>query len=101
MLLPARYGRRRLYNHALTPDYNHTQLFTSTRTHALNISSYNYLGFAQTRGCCADAVEESIKRHGISALSSRLEGGTTDLHTIGEALVARAHHGLPMGFLYL
>ena len=72
----------------ISPDYNRTQLFTGTRTRALNISSYNYLGFAQTSGGCADAVEESIKRYGISTLGSRLEGGATDLHAVGDALVA-------------
>ncbi len=82
-------GRTIMLLDRISPDYNHTQLFTGTRTRALNISSYNYLGFAQARGGCADAVEESIKRYGISSLSSRLEGGTTDLHTIGEALVAK------------
>lgn len=55
----------------------------------MNVSSYNYLGFAQARGGCADAVEEGIKRYGISSLASRAEGGTTDLHLQAEALVAR------------
>ena len=73
----------------ISPDYNHSMVLTGTRTRALNISSYNYLGFAQARGGCADAVEESIKRYGISTCGSRLEGGTSDLHLIGEALVAR------------
>ncbi|KAJ3503930.1 hypothetical protein NLJ89_g8211 [Agrocybe chaxingu] len=81
-------GRTILLLDRISPDYNHTQIFTGTRTRALNISSYNYLGFAQARGGCADAVEESIKRYGISSLGSRLEGGSTDLHAIGEALVA-------------
>jgi serine palmitoyltransferase len=55
----------------------------------MNVSSYNYLGFAQAQGGCADAVEEAIKRYGISTLGSRAEGGTTDLHLQAEALVAR------------
>ena len=69
-------------------DYNKTQIMTGTRTRALNISSYNYLGFAQARGGCADAVEEALKRYGISTCGARLEGGSSDLHIIGEALVA-------------
>jgi serine palmitoyltransferase len=69
-------------------DYNKTQLLTGTRTRALNISSYNYLGFAQARGGCADAVEEAIKRYGVSTCGARLESGTSDLHVLGEALVA-------------
>jgi serine palmitoyltransferase len=82
-------GRTILVLDRVSPDYNHTQLFTGSRTRALNISSYNYLGFAQGQGGCADAVEESIKRYGVSTLGSRLEGGSSDLHTVSEALVAK------------
>ncbi|KAJ3505319.1 hypothetical protein NMY22_g17627 [Coprinellus aureogranulatus] len=82
-------GRTIVLLDRISPDYNHTQLFTGSRTRALNISSYNYLGFAQGHGGCADAVEESIKRYGVSTLGSRLEGGSSDLHTISEALVAK------------
>lgn len=70
-------------------DYNDSFDFTGTKRRALNVSSYNYLGFAQARGGCADAVEESITRYGVSACGSRLESGTLDLHTQAEALVAR------------
>ncbi len=72
-----------------TADYNRTFNYSGTRTRALNVSSYNYLGFAQARGGCADAVEESIKRYGVSSCGSRLEGGTLDLHVQGEAMVAQ------------
>jgi serine palmitoyltransferase len=70
-------------------DYNKTQILAGTRTRALNISSYNYLGFAQARGGCADAVEECLRFYGISTGGPRLEGGSIDLHVLGEALVAR------------
>ncbi|KAG1743721.1 pyridoxal phosphate-dependent transferase [Suillus paluster] len=60
-----------------------------TITRALNISSYNYLGFAQARGGCADAVEESIRRYGVSACGTRFENGSSELHVSAEALVAR------------
>ncbi|KAE9406852.1 serine palmitoyltransferase 2 [Gymnopus androsaceus JB14] len=73
----------------VTPDYNHTQILLGTRTRALNISSYNYLGFAQAHGGCADAVEEGMKRYGVSTAGARLEGGSTDLHITAEALVAK------------
>jgi hypothetical protein len=82
-------GRTIMLLDRYSPDYNATQIFTGTRTRALNISSYNYLGFAQATGGCADAVEESIRRYGISSAGSRLEGGSTDLHGLAEALVAR------------
>lgn len=70
-------------------DYNNNQYLTGHTTRTLNISSYNYLGFAQGRGGVADAVEESLKRYGVSSCGSRLEGGTTDLHVLGESLVAK------------
>jgi serine palmitoyltransferase len=70
-------------------DNNHTQIFTGSKTRALNISSYNYLGFAQARGGCADAVEESIRRYGVSTCGTRLESGSSELHVSAEALVAR------------
>ncbi|TFK29509.1 serine palmitoyltransferase 2 [Coprinopsis marcescibilis] len=82
-------GRTIMLLDRMSPDYNHSQILTGTRTRALNISSYNYLGFAQARGGCADAVEESIKRYGVSTCGPRLEGGSSDLHTIGEGLVAK------------
>jgi len=70
-------------------NHNESFDFTGTKRRALNVSSYNYLGFAQARGGCADAVEEAITRYGVSACGSRLEGGTLDLHLQAEALVAR------------
>ncbi|PPQ99309.1 hypothetical protein CVT24_009177 [Panaeolus cyanescens] len=82
-------GRTILLLDRVSPDYNHSYVFTGNRTRALNISSYNYLGFAQGYGGCADAVEEGIRRYGISSLGSRLEGGTSDLHVYGEKLVAK------------
>ncbi|KAJ7472068.1 pyridoxal phosphate-dependent transferase, partial [Mycena latifolia] len=69
-----------------SPDYNASQIFTGTRTRALNISSYNYLGFAQANGGCADAVEESIRGYGVSSAGARLAGGSTDLHALAEAV---------------
>ncbi|KAJ6511413.1 pyridoxal phosphate-dependent transferase [Mycena vitilis] len=82
-------GRTIMLMDRYSPDYNKTQIFTGTRTRALNISSYNYLGFAQAKGGCADAVEESIRRYGVSSAGARLEGGSTDLHGLAESLVAR------------
>lgn len=62
-----------------TDDFNEHFRFTGTHTETLNMSSYNYLGFAQSEGPCADAVEECIKKYGISSTSSRQDAGTTDL----------------------
>jgi len=60
-------------------DYNHSLHLTGTYTTTLNLSSYNYLGFAQSNGPCADEVQSSISEYGISSSSPRLESGTSDL----------------------
>ena len=70
-------------------DYNNTFYLTGATTRGLNISSYNYLGFAQARGGCADAVEECLRRYGVSTCGARLEGGSSELHATTEALVAQ------------
>jgi serine palmitoyltransferase len=62
-----------------TNDFNEHYQFTGTYTETLNMSSYNYLGFAQSEGPCADAVEDTIKKYGISAVSPRADSGTSDL----------------------
>lgn len=60
-------------------DYNRTYQYTGTYTETLNMSSYNYLGFAQSEGPCADAVEECVRTYGVSVSSPRGDAGTTDL----------------------
>ncbi|KAI5280223.1 serine palmitoyltransferase component, partial [Ascosphaera acerosa] len=71
-----------------TDDHNHHFYFTGTTTETLNLSSYNYLGFAQSEGPCADAVEDTLRKYGITAASTRSEAGTQDLHTEVEELIA-------------
>jgi len=70
-------------------DNHSTFSLMGTMTRCLNISSYNYLGFAAAQGGCADAVEESLRRYGVSTCGARLEGGSSELHVTAEALVAR------------
>ncbi|KAL7789132.1 serine palmitoyl transferase subunit [Trichoderma ceciliae] len=60
-------------------DYNYTYRYTGTYTETLNMSSYNYLGFAQSEGPCADAVDECVKKYGVTFGSPRSESGTSDL----------------------
>lgn len=55
---------------------------------ATNFSSYNYLGFAQNEGLCADQVEECVKEYSMSSASTRMEGGTLDIHQNLEKKVA-------------
>ena len=70
-------------------DHNLHFKLTGTTTETLNMSSYNYLGFAQSEGPCADFVEENIKRYGVTVNSARADVGTSDLHVEAEELIAR------------
>ncbi|KAJ3131036.1 serine palmitoyltransferase component [Physocladia obscura] len=70
-------------------DYNKSFQLKGTTREVLNLSSYNYLGFAQSEGPCADAVEAVIKKYGIQGGTSRMDNGTLDLHLEAESLVAR------------
>lgn len=49
--------------------------FTGTETRCLNLASYNYLGFAQASGPCAEAAEKAIQKFGCSMCSTRQELG--------------------------
>jgi len=69
-------------------DFNLSFKLTGTTTQTLNMSSYNYLGFAQSEGECADAAEQSIRKYGISFCSPRSDAGTSDMHLEVERLVA-------------
>jgi serine palmitoyltransferase len=70
-------------------DFNRTFRLTGKVTETLNLASYNYLGFAQKSGPCADAVEQATLINGIASPSPRAEAGTTQLHIDLERLVAR------------
>lgn len=41
----------------------------------INMGSYNYLGFAENTGACADAAVESTQKYGAGVSSSRCEIG--------------------------
>ncbi|RAL68557.1 hypothetical protein DID88_007282 [Monilinia fructigena] len=72
-----------------TDDFNKNYQYTGTYTETLNLSSYNYLGFAQSEGPCADAVEETIRKYGISSASPRADAGTSDLALEVEDRIAK------------
>jgi serine palmitoyltransferase len=72
-----------------TDDFNKHFQFTGTFTETLNLSSYNYLGFAQSEGPCADQVEEATKKYGVSNASTRLDAGTSDLTLEVEREIAK------------
>lgn len=72
-----------------TENHNETFQFTGTNTETLNLSSYNYLGFAQSEGPCADAVEETVKKYGLSSCGPRADAGTSDLALEVESSIAK------------
>lgn len=70
-------------------DFNWNFNYTSKKIHAINMGSYNYLGFGECKGPCTDAAEESIYQNGVSSCSTRLETGMHKLQAEMEDTVAR------------
>ncbi|CEG83280.1 Putative Serine palmitoyltransferase 2 [Rhizopus microsporus] len=70
-------------------DFNQTFSLTGRTIEATNFSSYNYLGFAQNEGYCADQVETCVNEYGLSSSSTRMEAGTLDIHRALEKQVAQ------------
>eukprot|EP00054_Salpingoeca_dolichothecata_P037295 m.10439 g.10439 ORF g.10439 m.10439 type:complete len:515 (+) comp7410_c0_seq1:102-1646(+) len=70
-------------------DYNYSFRPTGEKKSYLNLGSYNYLGFAENHGPCAEAVIESTKKYGVSSCSPRVELGTTPIHEELESLIAQ------------
>lgn len=70
-------------------DYNKTFQYTGRKLEMLNLSSYNYLGFAQANGSCADAVVECLQKYSVGIGSTRAEVGNLDIHGKLQKLVAR------------
>ncbi|EPY51378.1 serine palmitoyltransferase Lcb2 [Schizosaccharomyces cryophilus OY26] len=56
---------------------------------SLNVSSYNYLGFAQSHGPCAEAVEKAIRNYGLSTCSASTTCGNYGIHLEVEDLTAK------------
>ncbi|XP_075226049.1 serine palmitoyltransferase long chain base subunit [Lycorma delicatula] len=73
----------------VTNDYGWSFEFTGTETKCINLGSYNYLGFAEKSGMCADDAVKVIKKYGIASCSTRHELGTNPLHGELERLTAR------------
>ncbi|KAI4861608.1 serine palmitoyltransferase [Hypoxylon rubiginosum] len=80
-------------------DFNESYEYLGTTTETLNMSSYNYLGFAQSEGPCANAVEECVRRYGLSFCSPRADSGTSDLVCEVEREVA-AFVGKPAAMVF-
>lgn len=85
-------GRTVMTLDRVTYDFCRTFHLTGGKTRALNISAYNYLGFAQSVGECADNVSLGLDRYGISSGGTRLGVGQLDLQRQAELMVARFLH---------
>lgn len=55
----------------------------------LNLASYNYLGFADAYGACADSSVETVTTDSINATSSEQELGRMQIHDDLEKLTAK------------
>ncbi|ODV87977.1 hypothetical protein CANARDRAFT_26147 [[Candida] arabinofermentans NRRL YB-2248] len=69
-------------------DYNQTFHYDGGLTPLLNLSSYNYLGFAQSMGVCTRDAIEVVEKYGTSSGGPRNVIGNTDLHRDTEKVVA-------------
>ncbi|ELU16750.1 hypothetical protein CAPTEDRAFT_165279 [Capitella teleta] len=81
-------GARMDLMHRVTDDHCVSFRFTGKKINAVNMGSYNYLGFAQNEGPCADAAEAATRKFGCSVASSRQEIGNMKIHHDLEKLVA-------------
>ena len=61
---------------------------TGGTVRALNLSSYNYLGFAAQDAYCTPRCLDALRRYGWSTSSPSKEAGQTQLHAEAEELVA-------------
>lgn len=71
-----------------TPDHGWTFTNTGRKIRAINMGSYNYLGFAENHGPCAEASIAASQQYGLGTCGSRQELGTLDIHKRLETLVA-------------
>ncbi|CAF1058468.1 unnamed protein product, partial [Brachionus calyciflorus] len=70
-------------------DYNWTFYQTGRKIKALNLGSYNYLGFAENNGPSSKYAIQGIKDSGVATCSSRIELGTLKCHLYLEELIAK------------
>uniref|UniRef100_A0A0M3JYI2 serine C-palmitoyltransferase n=1 Tax=Anisakis simplex TaxID=6269 RepID=A0A0M3JYI2_ANISI len=72
-----------------TEDYCWSFKFTGSQTEVINMGSYNYLGFAQKDGPCAEAASRIIDDQGLSLCTSVHERGFSKSQRELEKLLAR------------
>lgn len=61
---------------------NERFVYTGRVHHALNLGSYNYLGFSETDSKCTTEVMGALRRFGTSTTSTQSDGGSTTLHRL-------------------
>ncbi|KAK9730022.1 Aminotransferase class I and II [Popillia japonica] len=81
-------GAEIVLKNRITRDSGWTFEFTGEKTKCLNLGSYNYLGFAEPNGPCAEFAIESLHKYGVSTGATRQQYGTCDLHVELEKLTA-------------
>jgi len=69
-------------------DYGWTFEMDGSTNRYLNLSSYNYLGFAENEGPCLEQAVAAVDQYGLTCSSPRSELGTTACHKELEHLVA-------------
>ena len=72
-----------------TDDYNWSFNYTGRKIKALNLGSYNYLGFAENNGPCSKAAIESVHDYSVGTCSPRQEFGTLKIHRQLEQSMAK------------
>lgn len=71
-----------------TPDCGLTMKLTGTKTRAINLGSYNYLGFGDAKSPTLMSTEQATRLYGVGMASTRQEAGSIILHRELEELVA-------------
>ncbi|TNN74334.1 Serine palmitoyltransferase 3 [Liparis tanakae] len=73
----------------VSDDYNWTFRLTGRTIHnAINMGSYNYLGFAENNADFLKTVADTTQQYGVGVCSTRQEIGTLSIHEELEQLVA-------------
>uniref|UniRef100_A0A914Y9B1 serine C-palmitoyltransferase n=1 Tax=Panagrolaimus superbus TaxID=310955 RepID=A0A914Y9B1_9BILA len=72
----------------VTNDFCWSFQFTGTQTEVINVGSYNYLGFAEPNGPCAESAAAIIQKYGLSMCGTIQENGNTQIQDNLEKLVA-------------
>lgn len=82
-------GKEVVLKERYTPDNGWTFKFTGRELKCLNLASYNYLGFAESSGPCAELAINSIYKYGVSTGGTRQKYGTSEIHVELESLLSQ------------